>query len=78
MAIKEPWVSAAAALLTGRPQRSRLYHELRVPKFRFTALDGPAPIAHDGEVNDNPCAEAEFRVRYRALQVFRPMLRGSE
>lgn len=72
-----PWstLRMLAALLTGRLQRSRLYHELQVPQFRFTAPDGPVPLARDGEV-DNPCAEAEFTVRYRALQVFRPMPPG--
>lgn len=63
------------ALLTGRLQRSRLYHELRVPQFRFTAVDGPIPIAHDGEV-DGACPEAEFSACYRALQVFRPLPAG--
>lgn len=69
-----PWstLRMLAALLTGRLQRSRLYHELQVPQFRFTAPDGPVPLARDGEV-DSPCAAAEFTVRYRALQVFRPM-----
>ncbi|MCV7274690.1 bifunctional phosphatase PAP2/diacylglycerol kinase family protein [Mycolicibacter arupensis] len=69
-----PWstLRIVAALLTGRLQRSRLYHELRVPQFRFCAVDGPIPIAHDGEV-DSPCAEAEFTACYRALQVFRPL-----
>jgi undecaprenyl-diphosphatase len=69
-----PWstLRILVALLTGRLQRSRLYHELQVPQFRFTAPDGPVPLARDGEV-DSPCAEAEFTVRYRALQVFRPM-----
>lgn len=73
-----PWstLRILAALLTGRLQRSRLYHELRVPQFRFTAVDGPVPIAHDGEV-DIPCAEAEFTACYRALQVFRPMPSGA-
>ncbi len=60
------------ALLTGRLQRSRLYHELRVPQFRFTAVEGPVPIAHDGEV-DTDCSQADFTVCYRALQVFRPL-----
>lgn len=69
-----PWstLRILAALLTGRLQRSRLYHELRVPQFRFNAVDGPVPIARDGEV-DSPCTDAEFRVCYRALQVFRPL-----
>lgn len=69
-----PWCTLRilASVLTGRLQRSRLYHELRVPSFRFTALDGPVPIAHDGEA-DIACAEAEFTACYRALQVYRPM-----
>ncbi|BBX24683.1 putative phosphoesterase, PA-phosphatase related protein [Mycolicibacter terrae] len=73
-----PWstLRILAALLTGRLQRSRLYHELRVPQFRFTSTEGPVPIACDGEV-DNACTEAEFTVCYRALQVFRPMPSGA-
>jgi undecaprenyl-diphosphatase len=72
--VGRPWstLRIVAALLTGRLQRSPLYHELQVPQFRFTAVDGPVPIARDGEV-DNPCAEAEFTACYRALQVFRPL-----
>ena len=72
-----PWstLRILAALLTGRLQCSRLYHELRVPQFRFTAVDGPVPLARDGEV-DEPCAEAEFAACYRALQVFRPLPPG--
>lgn len=72
--VGRPWstLRIVVALLTGRLQRSRLYHELRVPQFRFTAVDGPVPIARDGEV-DGPCAEAEFTACYRALQVFRPL-----
>ncbi len=30
--------------------RSPLYHEMRVPEFTFTAVDGPTVLAHDGEV----------------------------
>ncbi len=60
-----------AALAAGRLQRSRLYHELRVPQFRFTVLDGPVPFAHDGEVGSD-CHGADLRACYRALQVFRP------
>ncbi|MCV7382240.1 phosphatase PAP2 family protein [Mycolicibacter longobardus] len=73
-----PWstLRILAAVLTGRLQRSRLYHELRVPQFRFTAVDGPVPIACDGEVH-SPCAEAEFTACYRALQVFRPVPPGT-
>lgn len=61
-----------AALLAGRLQRSKLYHELHVPEFRFTVLDGPVPCAHDGEVGATRQA-ATFRVHYRGLQVFRPL-----
>lgn len=63
------------ALALGRLGRSPLYHELHVPEFRFTSADGPVHIARDGEVDD-PCEVAEFRVLYRALQVFRPLPQG--
>ncbi|OBI47523.1 bifunctional phosphatase PAP2/diacylglycerol kinase family protein [Mycobacterium sp. E796] len=65
------------ALVLGRLQRSRLYHEQHVPEFSFTAVDGPTAVALDGELagyfND-----ARFRARYRVLQVFSPppLLRG--
>ena len=59
------------ALALGRLERSRLYHELQVPEFSFTAVDGPIPIACDGEVG-GPCASARFTTAYRALQVYRP------
>ncbi|MGV0790635.1 diacylglycerol kinase family protein [Mycolicibacterium sp. XJ1819] len=61
-----------AALAFGQLERSPLYHELHVPEFRFTAVDGPTVLAHDGEVG-NECTEASFTVRYRALPVFRPL-----
>lgn len=64
-------VRLLTALLFGRLVRSPLYHELRVPEFSFTAVDGPTPIAHDGEV-EITCQEASFKVMYRALPVFRP------
>lgn len=60
------------ALALGRLVRSPLYHELRVPEFSFVAVDGPTPVAHDGEV-ENTCEEATFKVLYRALPVFRPL-----
>ena len=60
------------ALALGRLERSPLYHELRVPEFTFTAVDGPTVLAHDGEVGTE-CTEASFSVRYRALPVFRPL-----
>jgi undecaprenyl-diphosphatase len=61
-----------AALATGQLERSPLYHELRVPEFTFTAVDGPTVLAHDGEA-ETVCRSARFRVRYRALSVFRPL-----
>ncbi|MHA3024104.1 bifunctional phosphatase PAP2/diacylglycerol kinase family protein [Mycobacterium sp. BMJ-28] len=61
-----------SALVLGRLVRSPLYHEMRVPEFSFVAVDGPTPIAHDGEV-ENTCEEATFKVLYRALPVFRPL-----
>jgi undecaprenyl-diphosphatase len=56
----------------GRLERSPLYHELQVPEFSFTALDGPTPLAHDGELGSE-CREATFKAHYRALPVFRPL-----
>ena len=60
------------ALALGRLERSPLFHELRVPEFKFTAVDGPTVLAHDGEVGTE-CTEASFSVQYRALPVFRPL-----
>jgi diacylglycerol kinase family enzyme/membrane-associated phospholipid phosphatase len=60
------------SLALGRLTRSPLYHELHVPEFRFTAVDGPTPLAHDGEV-ERELGEVSFSVRYRALPVFRPL-----
>jgi undecaprenyl-diphosphatase len=60
------------ALMFGRLTRSPLYHEMRVPEFSFTALDGPTILARDGELGTE-CEEATFTVRYRALPVFRPL-----
>jgi len=60
------------ALALGRLERSPLYHELRVPEFTFTAVDGPTVLALDGEVGTR-VEEARFIVRYRALPVFRPL-----
>jgi undecaprenyl-diphosphatase len=60
------------ALALGRLERSPLYHEMRVPEFEFTSLDGPTVLAHDGEVGPE-CTEAKFSVKYRALPVFRPL-----
>jgi diacylglycerol kinase family enzyme/membrane-associated phospholipid phosphatase len=60
------------AVVLGRLERSPLYHELRVPQFSFTAVDGPTVLAHDGEVGKE-CTQATFNVQYRALPVFRPL-----
>ena len=62
----------ALSVASGRLERSPLYHELRVPEFRFVTLDGPTRVAHDGEVGEL-LSEASFSVRYRALPVFRPL-----
>ncbi|MCK0177292.1 MULTISPECIES: bifunctional phosphatase PAP2/diacylglycerol kinase family protein [Mycobacteriaceae] len=60
------------ALMLGRLERSPLYHEMRVPEFRFTAVDGPTVLACDGEVGIE-VTEATFTAQYRALPVFRPL-----
>ncbi len=60
------------ALALGRLERSPLYHELQVPEFSFEALDGPTPIAHDGEVG-SAHDTASFKAHYRALRVFQPL-----
>lgn len=60
------------ALLLGRLDRSPLYHEMRVPQFSFSTVDGPTVLAHDGEVGTE-VDSATFRVRYRALPVFGPL-----
>lgn len=60
-----------AALALGRLERSPLYHELQVPEFTVESVDGPIPLARDGEV-DGDYRRAHFRARYRALQVYRP------
>lgn len=65
-------VRILTALVLGRLQRSPLYHELQVPEFSFTAVDGPTVLARDGEAGDK-YVQAHFKVRYRALAVFRPL-----
>jgi diacylglycerol kinase family enzyme/membrane-associated phospholipid phosphatase len=60
------------SLAFGRLERSPLYHELQVPEFSFTAVDGPTALAHDGELGSD-CREATFKAHYRALRVFRPL-----
>ncbi|MHC9291317.1 bifunctional phosphatase PAP2/diacylglycerol kinase family protein [Mycobacterium sp. LTG2003] len=62
----------ATAVALGRLVRSPLYHEMQVPEFRFSTVDGPTVLAHDGEVGET-CTQASFSVRYRALPVFRPL-----
>lgn len=59
------------ALMLGRLERSRLYHEHHVPEFSFTSVDGPTAVALDGEV-DGCHDHASFSVRYRVLRVFCP------
>ncbi|GAC69512.1 bifunctional phosphatase PAP2/diacylglycerol kinase family protein [Gordonia soli] len=59
------------SLLSGRLQRSGSYHEMAVPEFEFTAVDGPTLIAHDGELGEYR-ESARFTVDYRALTVFAP------
>lgn len=60
------------ALMLGRLERSPLYHEVQAPEFEFESVDGPTPIARDGEVGST-CERASFRARYRVLPVFRPL-----
>lgn len=61
-----------SALAVGRLERSPLYHEMQVPEFSFEAVDGPTPVARDGEVGST-YDKASFTARYRALPVFRPL-----
>lgn len=61
-----------SALALGRLERSPLYHEMQVPEFSFEAVDGPTPVARDGEVG-SAFKQASFTARYRALPVFRPL-----
>ena len=61
-----------SALMLGRLERSPLYHEVQAPEFEFESVDGPTPIARDGEVGST-CKRASFRARYRVLPVFRPL-----
>lgn len=61
-----------SALALGRLERSPLYHEMQVPQFSFEAVDGPTPVARDGEVG-HAYQQASFSARYRALPVFRPL-----
>jgi undecaprenyl-diphosphatase len=71
-----PWARTRilTALALGRLLRSPLYHELQVPEFSFSAVDGPTVIAHDGEVG-NEYDHASFSAKYRILPVFRPLAR---
>ena len=62
------------ALMLGRLQRSRLYHEFHGPEFSFNSVDGPTAVALDGEVAGQ-YERATFRVCYRVLPVFRPLPR---
>lgn len=60
------------ALALGRLERSPLYHEMQVPEFTFTAVDGPTVVAHDGEIGEE-YDKATFASKYRALPVYRPL-----
>ena len=64
------------ALALGRLERSPLYHEMQVPEFSFSAVDGPTVVARDGEVGDE-YEEASFIAKYRILPVFRPLPQGA-
>lgn len=59
------------SLALGRLPRSPLYHELQVPVFEFESVDGPIPIARDGEIGDE-YEKVSVSARYRVLPVFRP------
>lgn len=61
-----------SALVLGRLERSPLYHEMQVPEFTFEAIDGPTPLARDGELGDS-YDRATFTARFRVLPVFRPL-----
>lgn len=69
-----PWARTRilTALALGRLERSPLYHELQVPEFSFSAVDGPTTVARDGEVGDK-YDQARFTAKYRILPVFRPL-----
>ena len=62
------------ALIFGRLERSRLYHEHHVPELTFSAVDGPTAVAMDGEV-DGQHQQFRFSVRYRVLPIFCPLPR---
>ncbi|MBD1318145.1 bifunctional phosphatase PAP2/diacylglycerol kinase family protein [Gordonia hankookensis] len=62
------------SLVAGRLERSPLFHEMQVPEFSFSAVDGPVVVAHDGEVGES-YQDATFRVAYRALPVYAPRRR---
>lgn len=61
-----------SSLALGRLERTPLYHEMRVPEFAFSAVDGPTILAHDGEIGEM-FTDVSFSVNYRALPVFRPL-----
>lgn len=60
-----------AALCLGALKRCPLYHEMRVPEFSFSAVDGSTIVAHDGEVGE-PYENVSFIAKFRAMPVFRP------
>jgi undecaprenyl-diphosphatase len=69
-----PWarIRILTALALGRLERSPLYHELQVPEFSLSVVDGPTVIACDGEIGDEYDA-VNFTAKYRILRVFRPL-----
>lgn len=64
-------IRTVVSLLTGRLNRSPLYHELHRPSFRFEVLGEPSAVAHDGEVGEK-MSQVEFVSHYRVLPVYRP------
>lgn len=71
--VGKPWARARTlvALARGRLDHSPFYHELHVPAFSFTVLDGPTPVAYDGEVGPE-MDRCEFVSLYRVLPVYCP------
>ncbi len=62
---------ALISVMLGRLANSPLYHEMQVPEFTMTAVDGPTMVAHDGEIGE-PRRNAHFRVAYRRLVTYAP------
>jgi diacylglycerol kinase family enzyme len=68
-----PWARTrlVASVLTGRLGRCRSYEARTARSVRIRTPDGPATLAHDGEVWEGSPA-FEVRIRPRALTVLRP------